>query len=106
MTDCVSSASKRTDEKGRITTNYDFSDSVAVLRFGPHIRQRYAPDTHSSIMHMLNSPDLVYAYLDPMSGSVILQAVIAGALGALLTFKRVGFAVREAWSRLVKRIKG
>jgi hypothetical protein len=55
---------------------------------------------------MPNTPDLVYAYLDPMSGSVILQAVIAGALGALLTFKRVGFAVREAWSRLVRRIKG
>lgn len=55
---------------------------------------------------MLNTPDLVYAYLDPMSGSVILQAVIAGALGALLTVKRVGFAFREAWTRFVKRIKG
>jgi hypothetical protein len=55
---------------------------------------------------MLNSPDLVFAYLDPMSGSVILPAVIAGALGALLTVKRVGFAVREAWSRRGRRIKG
>jgi uncharacterized protein (DUF2062 family) len=85
---------------------YGLSGSVAVHGFWPHIRPRYATDTHSSITHMLNSLDLVYAYLDPMSGSVILQAVIAGALGALLTFKRVGFAMREAWSRLVKRIKG
>lgn len=55
---------------------------------------------------MINTPELVYAYLDPMSGSVILQALIAGALGALLTMKRVSFAVREAWSRFVKRVKG
>ena len=54
----------------------------------------------------MTPPDVLYAYLDPISGSIILQAVIAGALGALLTVKRVGFAVREAWSRLWKRIKG
>lgn len=51
-------------------------------------------------------PDILYAYLDPISGSIILQALIAGALGALLTMKRVGFALREAWARLIKRIKG
>jgi hypothetical protein len=55
---------------------------------------------------MLNPPDIAYAYLDPISGSIILQAVIAGALGALLTVKRVGFALREAWARLLKRIRG
>ncbi len=66
------------------------------------IRQRAIPPK----LLMLNSPDVVFAYLDPISGSIILQALIAGALGALLTFKRVGFAVREAWARLVKRIKG
>jgi hypothetical protein len=55
---------------------------------------------------MVNPPDVVFAYLDPISGSIILQAVIAGALGALLTVKRVGFAIREAWARLLKRIKG
>lgn len=57
---------------------------------------------------MVNPPDVqvVYAYLDPISGSIILQAVIAGALGALLTMKRVSFAVREFFSRAWKRIKG
>ncbi|MEX2182038.1 MAG: hypothetical protein WD771_08350 [Gemmatimonadaceae bacterium] len=54
----------------------------------------------------MTPPDILYAYLDPISGSIILQALIAGALGALLTMKRVGFALREAWARLIKRIKG
>jgi len=48
----------------------------------------------------------LYAYLDPISGSIILQAIVAGALGALLTMKRVSFAIREAWSRLWKKLKG
>ena len=55
---------------------------------------------------MVNPPEVVYAYLDPISGSIILQALVAGALGALLTMKRVSFALREAWSRFWKRLKG
>jgi len=55
---------------------------------------------------LVDRPDLVFAYLDPVSGSIVLQALIAGVLGGLLTMKRTGFAVREAWSRFVKRIKG
>lgn len=54
----------------------------------------------------MNPPEILYAYLDPISGSIILQALIAGALGALLTMKRVGFAIRTAWDRLKKRIRG
>lgn len=54
----------------------------------------------------MDRPDFVFAYRDPVSGSIVLQALIAGVLGGLLTMKRTGFAVREAWARLVKRIKG
>lgn len=48
----------------------------------------------------------LHLYLDPISGSIILQALVAGALGALLTMKRVSFAIREAWSRFWKKLKG
>lgn len=51
-------------------------------------------------------PPTAQAYLDPISGSVILQVVIAGALGALLTIKRVSFAIREAFSRAWKKLRG
>lgn len=54
----------------------------------------------------MNPPEVIYAYLDPISGSIILQALIAGALGALLTMKRVGFAIRAAWDRIIRRLKG
>lgn len=54
---------------------------------------------------MVDIPDVTFAYLDPMSGSLILQALIAGALGALLSIKRVGFAVREFFARLFRRRK-
>ncbi len=32
-------------------------------------------------------PPLIYAYIDPGTGSYILQLLIAGALGALFAFK-------------------
>lgn len=54
----------------------------------------------------LEHPDLVLAYLDPMSGSLILQALIAGVLGGIVTIKRAGLTVREALTWVWKRIKG
>ena len=39
------------------------------------------------------------AYLDPGSGSFILQVVIAGALG-------IGLALRTYWAKIVSGIKG
>lgn len=54
----------------------------------------------------LEHPDLLLAYLDPMSGSLILQALIAGVLGGIVTMKRAGMTLREAVSRVWKRIKG
>lgn len=54
----------------------------------------------------MTHPDLLLAYLDPMSGSLILQAVIAGVLGGVVTMKRAGLTVRDAVARVWKRIKG
>lgn len=53
---------------------------------------------------MVNLPtDVTLAYLDPVSGSVILQALIAGVLGAILSIKRVGWTVRDLFARLFRR---
>lgn len=52
---------------------------------------------------MVNLPDVTYAYLDPISGSIILQALIAGVLGAILSIKRVSWAIRDFFARLFKR---
>jgi hypothetical protein len=54
---------------------------------------------------MVMPPDVTFAYLDPISGSVILQALIAGALGAILSIKKVSWAIRAYFSRLFKRDK-
>jgi hypothetical protein len=55
--------------------------------------------------HLL-APTAAHAYIDPISGSILLQALVAGALGALLSIKRVGFAVRAFFSRVKKRLTG
>lgn len=52
----------------------------------------------------MDHPELVLAYLDPMSGSLILQAIIAGVLGGLVTMKRAGLSLRDALARAWKRI--
>ncbi len=57
------------------------------------------------VSHLL-APPAAHAYIDPLSGSVLLQALIAGALGALLSIKKVGFAVKAFFARLKKRITG
>jgi hypothetical protein len=45
-------------------------------------------------------PNNAYAYLDPGTGSVVLQVVIAGFLGALFTFKSYVRAAVSTISRL------
>lgn len=39
------------------------------------------------------------AYIDPGTGSIVLQALIAGALGA-------AFAVKRFWKRIVAALRG
>jgi len=45
------------------------------------------------------------AYIDPISGSVFFQALIAGVLGAVVTVKGAGSAVKGVVRRIWQRLK-
>lgn len=55
--------------------------------------------------HLL-APPAAHAYIDPLSGSVLLQALIAGVLGAIVSIKQVGTAVRAFFARIRTRLFG
>jgi hypothetical protein len=42
---------------------------------------------------------VVFAYIDPMSGSIVFQVIVASVLGAV-------FAVRRSWASAVRVIRG
>jgi hypothetical protein len=44
-------------------------------------------------------PPPAYAYIDPLSGSIVFQIIIAGVLGALLT-------VRRWWASMARLVRG
>lgn len=50
---------------------------------------------------------MALAYIDPLSGSVLLQVIAAGVLGAIFTTKsflvRVRGAARAAWAKITRR---
>lgn len=50
---------------------------------------------------------MALAYIDPLSGSVLLQVIAAGVLGAIFSTKafmaRVKGAARSAWSRIARK---
>ena len=52
------------------------------------------------------APAPALAYIDPVAGSVMLQVLIAGALGALFAFKQAGAAIKMSISRLWRRLTG
>jgi len=45
------------------------------------------------------APPPAHAYIDPLSGSIVFQVIVAGALGALLT-------VRRWWATVVRLVRG
>lgn len=49
------------------------------------------------------SPRPAYAYIDPMSGSIIFQALAAGFLAALFMLKRFWYRVAESCRRIWHR---
>ena len=49
-------------------------------------------------------PRPAYAYIDPMSGSIILQALAAGFLAALFMLKRFWYRVAESFRRMWHRL--
>lgn len=46
-------------------------------------------------------PGLAYAYLDPGTGSMIIQMLIAGALGAMLYMKLAWAKTKDVFARLL-----
>jgi hypothetical protein len=50
---------------------------------------------------------MALAYIDPLSGSVLLQVIAAGVLGAIFTTKtflaKMRGAARAAWSKLSRK---
>lgn len=57
------------------------------------------------VPHALHA--MALAYIDPLSGSVLLQVIAAGVLGAIFTTKsflaRVRGAARSAWAKITRR---
>lgn len=52
------------------------------------------------------SPTPALAYIDPLSGSIVLQALIAGVLGALFAMKQFGLGAKVMLRRLWRRFGG
>lgn len=48
-------------------------------------------------------PNNAYAYLDPGTGSVVLQVLIAGILGAVFTFKSYVRAIAASITRFFRK---
>jgi hypothetical protein len=47
-----------------------------------------------------------FAYIDPIGGSLFIQAIIAGVLGALATVKGSGSAIKRTFRRIWRRRRG
>jgi hypothetical protein len=57
------------------------------------------------VLLAVSVPQTAHAYLDPGTGSVILQVVAAGVLGALFTFKSYIRTAKSAILRMLGRDK-
>jgi hypothetical protein len=55
-----------------------------------------------TILVTLLIPDLAFGYLDPGTGSIILQVLVAGVLGAMFTIKNLFRRVKGAVSRVFR----
>ena len=54
----------------------------------------------------LGAPQAAHAYIDPLSGSIVFQALLAGVLGALLTIRRWWATVFRFVRALFTRVAG
>ncbi len=51
----------------------------------------------------LAAPPAAWAYLDPASGTPLIQIVVATVLGVIVGFKRIWFGITEFFRRLFTR---
>jgi hypothetical protein len=56
------------------------------------------------VFHLI-MPPLAMAYLDPISGSIILQVLAAGFLAAAATFRRSRQWLSDLFSRLTRKVQ-
>jgi hypothetical protein len=49
----------------------------------------------TTLAAMVLIPDLAFGYLDPGTGSIIVQVLVAGALGALFTIKNFYRTIKD-----------
>jgi hypothetical protein len=68
----------------------------------PHLRGA-VPILMVLAISQLLAPTAAHAYLDPASGSLIVQVLIATVLGVLVGFKRIWFAITDFFRRLFGR---
>jgi hypothetical protein len=54
----------------------------------------------------LAAPPLAHAYIDPLSGSIVFQVLVAGLLGAILTMRRWWASVFRMARALLARVVG
>jgi len=54
----------------------------------------------------LGAPPAAHAYIDPLSGSLVFQVLVAGVLGALLTVRRWWAGVFRVVRTLFTRVAG
>ncbi len=47
-----------------------------------------------------------YAYLDPGTGSIILQYLIAGLVTTIAIFKSSWFKIKDIFKKIINKIKG
>jgi len=57
------------------------------------------------VVVLLLVPAPAHAYIDPVSGSIILQVVAAGALAASFTLKRFWLQIRSAARRVWGQVR-
>lgn len=73
----------------------------------PRVYRRFVRWAAALCFLLLITPAPALAYIDPLSGSIILQVLAAGAFASLLTMKRFWSRVKHtfhtAWTRLTQR---
>jgi hypothetical protein len=55
---------------------------------------------------LIASYNTAHAYIDPSTGSYVIQIILAGILGTLFTLKLFWKRIRMALSRLITKIRG
>ena len=67
------------------------------------LRKRFSLITGLFILLILLLPSNVYAYLDPGTSSYLLSIILAGIVGAAISFKSFIFKVKNIFIKLFSR---